>query len=59
VVPKQNPRALADALRASLAANRRTTAQSAVTLEGLFRSPAVMAAYDAVYSAARSASTVR
>jgi len=59
VVPKQNPRALADALRASLAANRRTTPQTAVTLEGLFRSPAVMAAYDAVYSAARSASTVR
>jgi glycosyltransferase involved in cell wall biosynthesis len=59
VVPRQNPRRLADALLASLAANRRTTAQTAVTLEGLFGPPAVMAAYDAVYSAARRASTVR
>jgi glycosyltransferase involved in cell wall biosynthesis len=59
VVPRQNPRRLADALLASLAANRRTTAETAVTLEGLFGPPAVMAAYDAVYSAARRASTVR
>jgi glycosyltransferase involved in cell wall biosynthesis len=59
VVPKQNPRALADALVASLACDRRTMATTAATLDRLFRPAAVMAAYDAVYSAARRASTVR
>lgn len=54
VVPRKNPPALAQAIGASLSADRRTTAATATTLARLFRPEAVMAAYDATYAEARA-----